>query len=181
MKINLASGQRPFPKPWVNVDLIEQFDGEGNQYALDVKTDACDLSMFDDNSVDIIVAHHLVEHIALHDISRYVTEWYRVLRPGGILAVFVPNLKELDRAWVEGRIDTYIHNVNTYGAYQGHVEDLHKWGYDSTELHDRLSGWDGANRSIPWSEIGSPNMGDTRYDGANIAHDWWILEAEFKK
>ena len=129
-KINLASGQRPFPKPWINVDLIEQFDGEGKQYELDIKTDAKDLHMFDDNSVDIIVAHHLVEHIALHDVHSYVSEWYRVLRPGGILAVFVPNLREINRAWLEGRIDTYIHNVNTYGAYQGHVEYLHKWGYD---------------------------------------------------
>jgi predicted SAM-dependent methyltransferase len=181
MKINLASGQRPFAQPWVNVDLIEQFDAEGKKYDLDIKTDAKDLSMVASDSVDIIVAHHLVEHIALHHISEYVTEWHRVLRPGGILAVFVPNLKEINRAWLEGRIDTYIHNVNTYGAYQGHVEDLHKWGYDEAELKDRLSGWDGNQRSIQWSDIKLPNYSDQRYQGANIAKDWWILEMEFTK
>jgi predicted SAM-dependent methyltransferase len=137
--------------------------------------------MLADATVDIIVAHHLVEHIALHDVSAYVTEWYRVLRPGGILAVFVPNLKEIDRAWLEGRIDTFIHNVNTYGAYQGHFEDTHKWGYDENELRDRLSGWDGNKREIDWSKIQQPNMSDPRYQGANIARDRWILEMEFTK
>lgn len=180
-KINLASGQRPFPAPWINVDLIKQFDGEGKQYALDIQTDASDLHMFDSDSVDIIVAHHLVEHIALHDISRFVSEWHRVLSPGGLLVVYVPNLKALDQAWIEGRIDTYIHNVNTYGAYQGHTEDLHKWGYDENELRDRLSGWDGNNRSIGWSKMGTPNYNDPRYQGADIARDWWILEMEFTK
>ena len=174
IKINLASGQRPFPKPWVNVDAIEQ------GYPVDILTDAKDLSMFEDNSVDIIVAHHLVEHIAIHDLEAYLTEWWRVLKPGGILAVFVPNIREIDKAWLEGRIDTYIHNVNTYGAYQGHVEDLHKWAYDERELDDRMRGWDGSNVKFMW-EAGSYNPSDPRYEGAEIAQDWWILSREFKK
>lgn len=181
MKINLASGQRPFAKPWTNIDLIEQFDGEGKQYALDIKADAGDLNMVESDSVDIIVAHHLLEHIPLHEVSRYITEWRRVLRPGGILAIYVPNLKEIDRAWIDGKIDTFIHNVNTYGAYQGHVEDTHKWGYDENELRDRVSGWDGRTKSIEWSKIQKPDYNDPRYQGADIARDWWILEMEFTK
>lgn len=181
MKINLASGQRPFPKPWVNVDLIEQTDSQGRPYALDIKTNANDLSMLASDSVDVIVAHHLVEHIAIHDLESFVSEWRRVLRPGGLLAIFVPNLKEINRAWLEGRIDTYIHNVNTYGAFQGHIEDLHKWGYDANELRDRMSGWDGNQRKFEWSEIRDYTPSDPRYQGAEIAQDWWILSMEFIK
>lgn len=181
IKINLASGQRPFPKPWVNVDLIEQFDSEGKPYALDVKTNANDLHMFEDNSVDIIVAHHLFEHIAIHDHDAFITEWRRVLRPGGILAIFVPNIREIDRAWLEGRIDTFIHNVNTYGADQGHHEDLHKWGYDDNELRDRMSGWDGRNRKYEWAQVRQYQPDNPLYQGALIAQDWWILSMEFVK
>lgn len=180
-KINLASGQRPFPFPWLNLDLIEQTDSDGKPYTLDVKTNANDLSMFKDESVDIIVAHHLVEHIAIHELDAFIGEWRRVLAPGGVLAVFVPNLRELDKAWTEGRITTFIHNVNTYGAYQGHVEDLHKWGYDETELKDRLSGWDGNNRRFEWASIGPVNLRNPLYQGANTASDWWILETQFTK
>lgn len=179
-KINLASGQRPFPKPWINIDLIEQFDGNGNRYHVDILTDADNLSMFEDNSVDMIVAHHLIEHIAIHDLERYVAEWWRVLKQGGILSVHVPNIREIDRAWLDGKIDTFIHNVNTYGAFQGHVEDLHKWAYDHNELRDRISGWDGSKRKFEW-KTQNYNPSNPLYQSANIATDWWILNMEFVK
>lgn len=181
MKINLASGQRPYPKPWVNIDLIPQTDSNGNPYDLDIQTNANDLHMIPDESVDVIVAHHLVEHIAIHDLDAFLGEWRRVLKPGGMLSVFVPNLRELDKAWVEGRITTFIHNVNTYGAYQGHVEDLHKWGYDFDELRDRLSGWDGKESKYPWSRVQGYNPSNELYQGASIAQDWWILSMELIK
>ena len=44
-----------------------------------------------------------------------------------MLSIFVPNLRILNRAWLDGKIDTFIHNVNTYGAYQDSIHDLHKW------------------------------------------------------
>lgn len=180
-KINLASGQRPFKAPWINVDLIEQFDGQGNRYPLDIQTDAKDLSMFPDESVSLIVAHHLFEHIAIHDHDAYISEWRRVLTSGGILAIFVPNIREMDKAWLEGRVSTFIHNVNTYGAYQGHVEDLHKWAYDWDELRDRVSGWDGTNKKYPWAQVRGYQAGNPIYAGADIAQDWWILSMEFVK
>lgn len=177
IKINLASGQRPFPKPWVNVDVKDQ------GYAVDILTDAKTLDMFEDESVDIIVAQHLVEHIPIHELDEYITEWRRVLKAGGILSVQVPNLYELDKAWIEGRIDTYIHNVNTYGAYQNSIHDTHKWGYNWQELVDRLSGWDGNSRKYEWSEVSNyiDIFHNTLYTGADISRDWWILEGEFKK
>lgn len=174
-KINLASGQRPFPKPWINIDLIDQ------GYDVDILTDADDLHVIPDETVDIIVAHHLVEHIAIHDLERYVREWRRVLKVGGILSIHVPNIREIDRAWLEGRIDTYIHNVNTYGAWQGHVADLHKWAYDDRELEDRISSWDGSKRVFEWTEVRPYNPSNPLYQGASIATDWWILNKEFVK
>lgn len=181
MKINLASGQRPYPKPWINIDLIPQQDSDGKPYTLDIQSDARSLPMIADESVDIIVAHHLFEHIFLNDIDATITEWRRILKPGGILALFVPNIKEIAKAWIEGRISTFIHNVNTYGAYQGHMEDTHKWGYDEQELKDRVSGWDGTNNKFNWSEIRNYRPNDPIYHGASIAQDWWILSMEFVK
>lgn len=174
MRINLASGQRPF-KGWTNIDAKDQ------GYQVDIVTDAKDLNMINDASVDIIVAHHLVEHIAIHDLNTYLKEWQRVLKKGGILSIHVPNLKELDRAWLEGKIDTYIHNVNTYGAYQDSIHDLHKWGYDEQELRDRLSGWTGEKNEIEWGEIRPYNRDNPLYEGAEISTDWWILNLEFVK
>lgn len=133
-KLNLASGQRPFPKPWVNVDIRDQ------GYPVDILADIRKLSMIEDNSVDAIVLSHAVEHIQLNDLLDAAKEWHRVLKVGGKMLVAVPNLKELAKAWIDGKIDNFIFLVNTYGAYQGYVEDMHKWGFNFNELRDRLSG-----------------------------------------
>lgn len=183
IKINLASGQRPFQKPWINIDKIKQFDGEGKQYALDYEADANDLNMFADESVDIIVAHHLVEHIAIHDLDNYIREWRRVLKPGGILAIFVPNLRDIDLAWLglhpQGHtLNAFHHNVQTYGAYQGHIEDLHKWGYDEKELIDRI---ESEGSKFGWAEIRNYQPSNPLYENADIAQDWYILSKEFVK
>ena len=84
--INAGSGQRPFLKPWINIDCRDQ------GYPVDILTDVKDLSMFADNSVDIIVAHHLLEHIDIGELEQYIAEWYRVLKSGGKLDIFVPHI-----------------------------------------------------------------------------------------
>jgi predicted SAM-dependent methyltransferase len=181
MKVNLASGQRPFPAPWVNVDVKDQ------GYPVDIIADIKSMPSIPDESVDIAILHHVVEHIAIHELNEYITEWRRILKPGGRLAIFVPNLKELDKAWIEGRIETFIHNVNTYGAYQDSIHDLHKWGYDFQELQDRMSGKDNStgNRTFEWSQMKELNVhewkNDPIYHGSDCAFDWWILSAEFIK
>ena len=174
-KLNLASGQRPFKKPWVNVDIKEQ------GYPVDILTDIKDLSMIPDESVDVIVLHHVVEHIAIHELSGYIREWRRVLKVGGRLAVFVPDLKKLDRSWLEGTITTFIHNVNTYGAFQNSIHDLHKWGYDEQELRDRISGKSDSGVEFEWGIIRGVPTSDVAYAGADLAIDWWILSLEFVK
>jgi SAM-dependent methyltransferase len=183
-RLNLASGQRPFPT-WTNVDIRKQFKDDGTPYQIEVEADVRKLDMFEDNSVDTIVAHHLVEHFHLNDQLDIAKEWHRVLKPGGKLAVFVPNIKALAEAWLGGRIDNFIFFVNMYGAYQGYYEDTHKWGFDENELRDRLSGWDGSNRNLEWANIQllTPNMiaRDDHYQGADVAFDWWILSMEFTK
>lgn len=178
MKLNLASGQRPFKEGWTNIDIKDQ------GYKVDIIADVKSLPMIPDESVDIIVAHHLLEHIAIHDLEAYLVEWRRVLKLNGVLAVFVPDIKAIDEAWLNGRIGTYIHNVNTFGAYQSGIEDLHKWGYDFNELVDRVSCKD--QMGIPkynWavSSINETTLKGELYSGSDCALDWWILSVQFVK
>jgi predicted SAM-dependent methyltransferase len=173
MKINLASGQRPFKKPWINVDIRHQ------GYDIDIEADVKELP-FEDESCDILVAHHLWEHIPLEQQEETIREWYRVLKKGGILSIHIPNMKELCKAWLEGRINTYIFNVNTYGAFQGYVTDLHRWSYDEKELEDRVKCWNGSVYKFDF-EYRNYNKFNSLYLGSDIAEDWWILSKEFVK
>lgn len=179
VRLNLGSGQRPF-KNFINVDSREQ------GYKVDILTDVKSLPMFQDNSVDLIIAHHLFEHIRLNDQEQYVTEWYRVLKPGGTLAIFVPNLRALATKWLRGEIENFIFFVNCYGAYQGFEDDTHKWGYDEKELARRVSLFNEETKvaKIKWESITHwkpEDALDELYADAEISWDWWILGIKFRK
>lgn len=183
MKLNLASGQRPFKEPWKNIDIRKQYDSKGNPYKLDVEANIKDLHMFPDESADILVAHHCLEHIDMSEVFSTAKEWYRVMKKGGKLAVFVPNMRALVDAWIAGKIDNYIFNVNVFGAYQGHLEDLHRWSYTERYLIDQMSGWDGNKNELDWkTRIITPDvLRESIYKDAEVSLDWWILAMEFEK
>lgn len=56
--------------------------------AADIIGDASDLP-FDEDSQDYLVARHLFEHVI--DPLKVLEEWYRVLRPEGVLAIACPD------------------------------------------------------------------------------------------
>ena len=59
----------------------------------DVKADICDLP-FEDNSYDIILCNHVLEHIP--DDTKAMQELYRVMKPGGYGILQIP--QDLNRA-----------------------------------------------------------------------------------
>lgn len=180
IRLNLGSGQRPFGEDWINVDVRKQ------GYQVDILSDIGDLPMFKDESVDLICLHHVVEHIDIGELEKYISEWYRILKPGGEIAVFVPDITKIFLKWSQGKISTYIRNVNIYGAYQGFFGDLHRWGYDHVELLSRMSALNEQTGEVKfkWStvKVFDPELLKTDlYKGADIAIDWWILGLVFKK
>ncbi len=87
-----------------------------------------DLSVFSDNSFSLILANHVVEHLP-GDVAQVFREhWLRVLKPGGVLAVILPDQTYVDvlaidrdhkHAWtaaqfrdqVIGQITDLVHEV----------------------------------------------------------------------
>jgi len=81
IKLHLGCGEKVidgfvnidvFPYPGVTVGFAEKLD-------------------FDDNSVDLIYASHLLEHYPKDETVPVLEEWHRVLKLGGILRVAVPD------------------------------------------------------------------------------------------
>lgn len=91
-----------------------------------------------DESIDYIVAWHIIEHVGLHENASIIREWRRVLKTDGRIFVACPDLTKIalqivnrQGAWREW----YICMVNVFGPYNGYVGDYHKWGYDELELN----------------------------------------------
>ena len=167
--LNIGSGQRPFHSnaevQWWNVDTQAKWSPDLN----------CDGSRIplEDNFVDYVVLHHVLEHFGCGEGAELIKEAHRLLKPGGSLYIFVPNMRQLAVRWLAGKLDTQIYLTNVYGAYMGSEDDRHKWGFDYPAMLNFLS------TTCVWDNI---RCGDLHTPpGADCAHDWWILEVECVK
>ncbi len=52
-----------------------------------------DLQFIPDNAVELIYACHVLEHFGRYEVSPTLREWYRVLAPGGVLRLAVPDFE----------------------------------------------------------------------------------------
>lgn len=87
MELHLGCGKRYIPG-FVHVDL-DDFPH------IDYRHDVCTLPMFEDNSVDLIYACHVIEYFDRIEVLDVLREWYRVLKPGGVLRLAVPDFAAL--------------------------------------------------------------------------------------
>lgn len=82
------------------------------------------LSIFKNESVDLVYASHCLEHFPMRAINSVLREWNRVLRPQGILRLSVPDFDTLLKIYFENDKDvtpllgalvggqTYFHNYH---------------------------------------------------------------------
>lgn len=171
--LNVGSGQRPFKSApglkWVNIDSVDR----PPKCTPDILADGAHLPMYDDNTVDYFVLHHVLEHFGCGEAQGLIKEAFRVLKPGGSLLVFVPDLRALAERWLQGKLTTQIVMTSFYGAYMGSEEDRHKWGYDPKSLYDFLTS------CCSWKEVA---LFDWRHiPGSDCAKDFWILGMECVK
>jgi ubiquinone/menaquinone biosynthesis C-methylase UbiE len=89
----------------IGVDLLAR--GEIGRYGVvagrasvaDIQSSGDDLPMFADGELDFVVARHNLEHYV--DVVKTLEEWRRVLRPGGALAVVVPDERAGDTVFLD--------------------------------------------------------------------------------
>lgn len=92
---------------------------------------------YPDASVDVVRASHILEHVPFDQVDETVREWVRVLKPGGILRIAVPDFLKIASAYVDGaKIDT-IHYVM---GGQMTPDDFHRSLFDEALLRRTLAG-----------------------------------------
>lgn len=94
------------------------------------------LAMFRDDSVDLIYASHVLEQFGRYDIFDVVSEWFRVLKAGGVLRLAGPDFSKAARYYVEhGDIRDVIGLV--VGG-QADDDDTHMALFDEVNLGELL-------------------------------------------
>ncbi len=67
----------------------------------DIKADATNLEMFEDNSVDHIESHHMIEHLSFSQTEIALAEWRRVLKKNGLLVLTFPDITAISIQWLK--------------------------------------------------------------------------------
>jgi len=90
--INVGCGRR-FARGWRNFDLCPSTpDVEAIDSRLHLP--------FADGTVDLAYSSHMLEHLSRDDARGFARECFRVLRPGGIVRIVVPDLEGIVRAYL---------------------------------------------------------------------------------
>lgn len=153
-RLNLACGPNR-KEGWINIDLTD---------GVDLQLDLREILPFRDDSVEVIYSEHFFEHLNYpsfadsnafggvelsgyrSEVLFFLRESYRVLVPGGLFSVGVPDAEqgliayanrdeqafEVARRmhWHPAWCDTHMHQIN-YLFRQGHE---HKYAYDGETL-----------------------------------------------
>lgn len=109
--------------------------------AVDYVGDCTDLSRFAEASVEEVYASHVYEHLGYQqELPRALAEIYRVLKPGGVLKISVPDLDVLCRLFVhpELALPERFHVMRMMFGGQGNPFDFHKVGLNWEILCDFL-------------------------------------------
>jgi predicted SAM-dependent methyltransferase len=103
LKLHLGCGTVNTPG-YVNIDVAPM-----SHVHLVQKIDR--LARFKSNSVDFIYASHVLEHISHRETIKVLQEWKRVLKPGGLLRLSVPDFDAL---------------LQIYGMSQNHLPSIER-------------------------------------------------------
>jgi predicted SAM-dependent methyltransferase len=75
----------------------------GNYDFVDFK-DITNLKQFNDNSVDLIYNSHVFPYFDRQEGKKVLEEWYRVLKPNGIMRIAVSDFKTMARLYVYDKL-----------------------------------------------------------------------------
>lgn len=71
----------------------------------DIVASMTDLSMLEEASIDAIWSSHNLEHLEAHEVPIALAELHRVLRPGGLFLLTLPDLQAVAKMVVEDRLE----------------------------------------------------------------------------
>jgi predicted SAM-dependent methyltransferase len=137
MRLNIGCGAHPLAY-WVNADADETVHADMHFSAPPIP--------FEDDALDAIHAGHVLEHMGCEQGRAFLVECYRVLSPGGVLSVVVPDTREVMRRYLAGANDAVEYPAGVWWSvadldsvchvflYSDIQPSPHRWAYDRETL-----------------------------------------------
>jgi|SRR6185295_3543876 len=140
MRLNVGSGRHVLDD-WTNVDVVRSPKASRDP---DIFANALEIPL-PDNCADELMAIHLFEHFYRWDAPKALTEWHRLLKPGGKLILEMPDVKKCAKnliRLIDGDDIKSVDSLAMHGLYgDPGTEDpwmSHKWGWTPKTLRPML-------------------------------------------
>lgn len=145
VKLNLGSFLDCFYYGWWNLDIIDLHDFANAQKYRYKQCDVTKGLQYDDNSVDLIISNHLIEHLTKDEGFKLLKECHRVMKKDAVIRISTPDTLFLSKEYANGNIMDYrVMNVGVENA-DSEVEAYcalllagHKYLYDGRALDQML-------------------------------------------
>ncbi len=190
LRLNIGCGQSP-TEGWVNYDnsfavrmagsrlfdwamrLSGLADAGNREFAAFARrhgirwADAAHHIPYADGTVDVIYSSHMIEHLDRLDARSFLAECRRVLKPGGILRVAVPDVSLTVRDYVaDGNADIFLEqlqfDLDRPRGLGGRLRHLllgggrgHRWMYDARSIRKLVE-------SADFAQVEVLSAGDSR-------------------
>lgn len=122
--LNIGGGRYNLPGH-VNVDIKNGHDARKLEYP--------------DNSIDEVYASHVLEHFGADETELILKEWVRVLKPGGLIRIAVPDMrKAMAEVQKEEPIAGHSHLQSVLFGSRTDANDRHQVGFVRETLQAKM-------------------------------------------
>ena len=133
--LEIGAGNKAGKNGWTTIDMTENCD---------IFWDLRKGIPFPNESVSKIYSSHFMEHLSYNEGQKFLNECFRVLMPGGLFSICVPNAKIYIEAYINSTINLSkycryqpAYNNTTkidYINYTAYMDGHHKYMFDEENL-----------------------------------------------
>ena len=160
-KLHLGCGKRYIPG-FVHVDML-------SYPHVDHRSPVDRLDFIADSSCSLVYACHVLEHFGREEVGRVLREWHRVLAPGGVLRLALPDYAAWAELYCAGALSSLRQVLGAMIGGQRDEYDYHKMIFDEPLAREMLmaAGFQDV-RLWDWREVEHGHIDD--YSQSYIPH-----------
>jgi len=107
LKLNIGTFTNMAHYGWLNLDIVQLHDyAKANLYKF-IHMDATQTMRLNNESVDLMATSHMLEHLNYNEGLHFLKDCFRVLKPGGVIRIAVPDGEKMMRMYLEKKLDVF--------------------------------------------------------------------------